>query len=95
MLYGFDYSPVFDPVYYANKYPDLMSAFGLNKDMLWLHFQQFGMNEFRRGSAEFDPVYYKKNNPDVVEAFGDDNPMYYFHYVAFGKEEGRKGHEGI
>ena len=93
MLYGFDYSPVFDPVYYANKYPDLMAAFGLNKDMLWLHFQQFGMNEFRRGSAEFDPVYYKNNNPDVVEAFGDDNPMYYFHYVAFGKSEGRKGHD--
>ena len=92
-LYGYDYSPVFNPEYYANRYPDLMAAFGLNKDALWLHFQQFGMNEFRRGSAEFDPVYYKNNNPDVVEAFGDDNPMYYFHYVAFGKSEGRKGHD--
>ena len=89
-LNGYDYSPVFNPEYYANRYPDLMSAFGLNKDALWLHFQQFGMNEFRQASAEFDPVFYKANNPDVVQAFGDDNPMYYFHYVAFGKSEGRQ-----
>lgn len=92
-LNGYDYSPVFNPEYYANKYPDLMAAFGLNKDALWLHFQQFGMNEFRQGSAEFDPVFYKNSNPDVEQAFKGDRPMYYFHYVAFGKEEGRKGNE--
>lgn len=90
---GYDYSPVFDPEYYANRYPDLMAAFGLNKEMLWLHFQQFGMNEFRQGSAEFDPVYYKDHNPDLVEAFGDDRPSYYWHYVTFGISEGRKGNE--
>ena len=90
-LNGYDYSPVFNPEYYANRYPDLMAAFGLNKDALWLHFQQFGMNEFRQASAEFDPVFYKANNPDVQQAFGDDSPMYYFHYVAFGKSEGRQG----
>lgn len=90
-LNGYDYSPVFDPEYYANKYPDLMAAFGLNKDALWLHFQQFGMNEFRQGSAEFDPVFYKNSNPDVAQAYKDDNPMYYFHYIAFGKNERRQG----
>lgn len=88
---GYDYSPVFDPEYYSNKYPDLKAAFGENKDLLWNHFCQFGMYELRQGSAEFDPVFYKGNNPDVVQAFGDDNPMYYLHYVAFGKAEGRKG----
>ena len=92
-LNGYDYSPVFDPEYYANRYPDLKAAFGLNKDALWLHFQQFGMNEFRQGSAEFAPVFYRNTNPDVEQAFKDDRPMYYFHYVAFGKEEGRKGNE--
>lgn len=91
ILNGYDYSPVFDPEFYANKYPDLMGAFGLNKDALWLHFQQFGMNEFRQASAEFNPVFYQSNNPDVQQAFGDDLPMYYFHYVAFGKNEGRSG----
>ena len=93
VLYGYDYSPVFDPEYYANRYADLKSAFGLNKDALWLHFQQFGMNEFRRASAEFDPIYYRDNNPDVFEAFKDDYPSYYLHYVMFGKAEGRKGSE--
>lgn len=92
-LYGYDYSPVFNPEYYANRYPDLMAAFGLNKDALWLHFQQFGMSELRRASAEFDPVYYKNNNPDVQLAYKEDNPMYYFHYIAFGIAEGRKGAE--
>lgn len=92
-LNGYDYSPVFDPEYYANRYPDLKAAFGLNKDALWLHFQQFGMNEFRQGSAEFDPVFYKNSNPDVEQAFKDNRPLYYFHYVAFGKKEGRKGNE--
>lgn len=87
--FGYDFSPVFDPEYYANKYPDLMAAFGLNKDLLWLHFQQFGMNEFRQASAEFNPVIYKQKYPDLVTAFGDDNPMYYLHYVMFGKSEGR------
>lgn len=90
---GFDYSPVFNPEYYANRYADLRAAFGHDANLLWLHFQQFGMNELRRGSEEFDPIHYRDHNPDVAQAYKGDNPMYYFHYVAFGKEEGRKGHE--
>lgn len=89
MLNGYDYSPVFDPKYYSDKYGDLKAAFGDNADMLWLHFQQFGMDEFRQASAEFNPTVYKDRYKDVADAYGDDNPMYYFHYVAFGKEEGR------
>lgn len=88
---GYDYSPVFDPEYYANKYPDVLGAFGNDVTALWNHFCTFGMNEFRRGSAEFDPDFYLTEYPDVEKAYGDDNPMYYFHYVAFGKAEGRKG----
>lgn len=92
-LNGYDYAPVFDPIYYNDHYEDLKRAFNGNADALWKHFQQFGMNEFRRASAEFDPDYYAANNPDVVQAFKDDNPMYYLHYVMFGKNEGRKGAE--
>jgi hypothetical protein len=88
-LNGYDYSPVFDPEYYANKYPDLEGAFGHNSDALWLHFQMFGMNEFRQASAQFNPQVYKDNYQDLQDAFGDDNPMYYWHYVAFGINEGR------
>lgn len=91
MLNGYDYSPVFDPEYYANRYPDLRAAFGNNAQALWLHFQNNGMNEFRQASIEFNPVAYKQHYPDVAAAFGNNNPMYYYHYVAFGKAEGRSG----
>lgn len=89
MINGYDYSPVFDPVYYSNRYADLKMAFGDNPIQLWNHFCQFGMNEFRQASDEFNPEVYKARYPDLVAAFGDDNPMYYYHYVAFGISEGR------
>lgn len=89
MINGFDYAPVFDPEYYANKYADLEGAFGHDANALWNHFQMFGMNEFRQASAEFNPVVYKDRYEDLRDAYGADNPMYYFHYVAFGKAEGR------
>jgi hypothetical protein len=92
VLNGYDYAPVFDPEYYANRYPDLRAAFGSDSKALWDHFCSFGMMEFRQASDEFDPVYYKAMYPDLVAAYGNDNPMYYFHYVATGKAEGRKGH---
>ena len=91
-LNGYDYAPVFDPVYYANRYPDLRAAFGDNSQALWDHFVSFGMTELRQASDEFDPVYYKSMYADLQQAYGDDNPMYYFHYVAAGKAEGRKAH---
>jgi hypothetical protein len=93
IINGYDYSPVFDPVFYANKYADIKAAFGNDANALWLHFQQFGMNEFRQASAQFDPVFYKNKYPDVERAFGDDRPMYYWHYIAFGISEGRQGAE--
>lgn len=86
---GFDYSPVFDPVFYADKYPDLKSTFGTDANALWLHFQLFGMNEFRQASEEFNPQIYKERYPDLASAYGNNNQMYYLHYVIFGKAEGR------
>jgi hypothetical protein len=86
---GYDYSPVFNPEYYVNKYSDLEGAFGHDANQLWQHFQQCGMNEFRQASEEFNPIVYKEKYNDLLSAFGEDNPMYYFHYVACGKAEGR------
>lgn len=91
MLNGYDYSPVFNPTYYANHYSDLKAAFGTDANALWAHFQNFGMTELRRGSQEFDPVAYKNRYSDLRAAYGNNNPMYYYHYVAFGKAEGRQG----
>ena len=89
ILNGLDYSPVFDPVFYSNMYPDLKAAFGDNEYALWNHFCNYGMNEFRQASAEFNPRTYYNNYADLRNAFGKNYPMYYWHYVAFGKSEGR------
>lgn len=88
---GVDYSLVFNPTYYANKYADLKKTFGTNATRLFNHFLNYGMKELRQASAAFNPVVYKNNNADLQKAFGDDNPSYYKHYIQYGhKEKGRK-----
>ena len=86
---GADFSPVFDPDYYANRYPDLEGAFGYDHSALWQHFTMFGMNELRQASAEFDPKVYIEKYEDLRKAYGDNYPLYYWHYCYFGKKEGR------
>lgn len=91
IINGLDYAPVFDPDFYYNRYPDLQLAIGMDPGKLWQHFQTFGMNEARQGSADFDPKYYRSHYADLENAFHDDWFSYYTHFVMFGKDEGRKG----
>ena len=91
IINGLDYTPVFDPEYYANRYADLRSAFGYNTEALWNHFRDFGMNEARQGCAEFDPKYYRAHYSDLDAVYGDGWFDYYTHYIMFGISEGRKG----
>lgn len=88
---GLNYSPVFDPVYYKNKYSDIAnSIYGTSNEMLWQHFVDFGMNEFRQASENFNPQVYKDNNPDVANSiYGQTNAGYYRHFVEFGQYENR------
>lgn len=86
---GADFSPVFNPTYYANKYADLEEAFGHDDSALWCHFTTFGMNEGRQASEEFNVQIYRERYSDLQNAFGDNLPLYYWHYCTFGKNEGR------
>lgn len=86
---GEDFSPVFNPDYYAQNYDDLMQAFGNDHSALWQHFTTFGMWEFRQASVEFNPRVYRDRYADLEKAFGDYNPLYYWHYCKFGINEGR------
>ena len=88
-LWGTDFSPVFNPDYYANRYADLEAAFGHDSSALWCHFQTFGMFEERQASEEFNVTKYRDRYPDLEKAYGDNLPMYYWHYCTFGKKEGR------
>lgn len=88
---GADFSPVFNPDFYVEKYADLKEAFGNNHAMLWEHFTTYGMWELRQASAEFNPVVYRDRYPDLEKAYDVYYPLYYWHYCYFGKKEGRSG----
>ena len=85
-----EYSAVFDAAYYANRYPELMTAFGNDDSALLQHFIQYGMAEGRQGSHQFDVYSYKNLYPDLRAAFGNNLKSYYMHYISSGKAEGRK-----
>ena len=91
MYNGIDLSPVFDPTFYANNYPDLKAALGTNPTTLFNHFINYGMKEARQAIATFNPVAYRNHYPDLQHAFGDNWPSYYIHYCTNGISEGRKG----
>lgn len=85
-----EYSAVFDAAYYADRYPDLKTAFGGDERALLQHFIQYGMAEGRQGSSQFDVYSYKNLYPDLRAAFGNNLKSYYMHYISSGKAEGRK-----
>lgn len=85
-----DYTLVFNPTYYANRYPDLKNAGLVTKDQLLNHFIKYGMSEKRIASANFDINVYVDNNKDLVDAFGKDWKQYYMHFINYGHKENRK-----
>lgn len=87
---GVNYSIVFNPTYYSNKYADLKKAFGTNATKLFSHFCEYGMKEGRQAIDSFNVEVYKNNYADLRNAFGNDLPKYYEHWIKYGTKEGRK-----
>lgn len=87
---GVNYSLVFNPTYYSNKYPDLKKAFGTNATKLFSHFCEYGVKEGRQAIDSFNVEVYKNNYTDLRNAFGNDLPKYYEHYIQYGYKEGRR-----
>lgn len=87
---GLDYSLVFDPIYYTNKYADLKRAFGNNDTALFNHFCNYGMKEGHVACDSFDVNKYKDYYADLRNAFGNNLPLYYRHYITNGYAEKRK-----
>ncbi len=86
---GVDYSAVFNPTFYANKYADLRNAGLTTNVQLFNHFITNGMMERRQGCADFDVVIYMQNYSDLRSAFGTNYVAYYTHYCTNGKKENR------
>lgn len=91
MFGGLNYGPVFDALYYVNRYPDLMKAIGTNPTALFNHFCNYGMKEGRQGCADFSVIHYRAAYSDLQIAFGNNLPAYYRHYLTNGIKEGRSG----
>lgn len=86
---GVDYSSVYDFDFYESANPDVAAAYGDDKELVFMHFLNCGMNEGRVASASFNILAYKAQNNDLRVAFGNDLKSYYEHYIKFGKNEGR------
>ena len=79
---------LFNAAYYLNRYPDLKSAFGNDKNLAFQHWINNGICELRDSSATFSINTYKKY-PDLKAAFGDNSWDYVAHFFNNGAAEGR------
>lgn len=85
----------FDYTRYANDYPDLKAAFGLDADKLYNHYITNGIREGRAAYAissaysDFDYVRYANDYPDLKAAFGYNAEALFNHYVTRGAIERR------
>ena len=84
-----DYQFVYDYDDYRTYNPDLVKAFGDNRESYINHFINSGMKEGRRGKTEFNLEYYYYNYEDLRNAFGENKIKYYQHYQNSGHTEGR------
>lgn len=89
---GLEYSLVFDPQYYYDKYADLQKGIGTDAKKLFNHFCTNGMKEGRQAKATFNVTVYKSIYSDLQKAYGSDLPSYYKHYISYGYKEGRKAY---
>jgi serralysin len=73
---------------YAASYPDLITTFGTDEDMLYAHFLEFGLNEGR--SLLFSAYEYIASHEDLIRAFGNNPEAAARHYIDYGRSEGRE-----
>ncbi len=82
-------SPIFDPEFYRNAYPDFI-AVGMDRQYAIYHWLNNGSNEGRASSPLFDVHFYLDNNPDLLAAFGSQGfQKAYRHWLVYGINEGR------
>ena len=79
---------LFDPEYYAERYPDL-AIFNGDKELLYIHFMENGVEEGRSPSATYEPDIYLHSNPDLMERIGENYRKLYAHFVQYGQHEFR------
>ena len=89
---GINFSPVFDPVYYAMRYPIVRKQVGYDKERLFAHFISTGIKAGYQGNEAFNVLWYREQNEDLAAIYKDSYLSYYEHYLIKGMAEGRPGH---
>jgi len=100
---GKDPNDWFDPVYYANKWPDL-KPLNLDAATLFMHYNLYGVWEGRSAGPDFesyDGSRYLADNPDVAayvdqyvaDFLGSRSNGAIAHYVIYGGNEGRLAYD--
>ena len=80
---------VFDPVYYGNRYPDVVKALGNDAEALYNHFLKYGLEEGRCASPYFDIKYYMSQNSLKMSVHCKGNyEKGMDHFIKFAYEEG-------
>lgn len=83
---------VFNPTFYAAKYPDLAAAGLTTPQQLATHWLNFGIREGRQGSAEFHSISYANKNPGLLQEIAVNiTPQLAAHYITRGKQIGLDG----
>lgn len=83
-----EWSAIFDPVYYAAKYPDAASYANGDYDLLFDYFKQVGIPRKDQANEEFNVDIYIRNYPELSREYGTNYMMYYVHYQQYGKALG-------
>ena len=83
-------SSAFFAIEYKQIHQDVANVYQTNDyQFIIKHFNQYGINEMRKGRYWFDPQIYIDNYKDIKDFYGNDKNGYYTHFVQFGHEEGR------
>lgn len=90
-----DYNYNFSELYYAEKNPDVVAAYGDSREALLKHYNEFGKKEGRLPTPpteNFNEAYYLLNNPDVNAnvSSGHGFASGLAHYRYIGWKENRK-----
>lgn len=83
---------LFDAAYYAEKYPDVVAAYGSDANALYSHYVNHGIYEGRNAGPLFDVKKYRENNRDLEGIYGDNFAAYVNQYLSEGLKDGRIGY---
>lgn len=78
-------------IQYAQRYSDLLAAFGYDRLALGQHWSASGINEGRQAISTFSAPAYLSFYPDLQAAFGGNLVLATQHWVQNGHAEGRRG----